>query len=74
MIRQDFNANANVPRKSLKETDKGLIWEIRHAGLLGIKYEVAVRGDLFELVKGESDTEIGGREVLEDVVQAAILG
>ena len=72
MIRQDFSANTF--RKSQKETDKGLIWEIRHAGLLGIKYEVAVRNDLFESVKGESDTELGGREVLEGVVQAAILG
>jgi TATA-binding protein-associated factor len=71
MIRQDFTANS---RKSQKETDKGLIWEIRHAGLLGIKYEVAVRSDLFELVKEESDTEMGGREVLEGVVEAAILG
>ena len=74
MIRQDFTAT--IPRKSQKETDnKGLIWEIRHAGLLGIKYEVAVRSDLFESsVKEESDSEMGGREVLEGVVEAAILG
>ncbi|KAK7035735.1 TBP associated factor [Favolaschia claudopus] len=25
----------------------GLVWQVRHAGLLGIKYEVAVRNDLF---------------------------
>jgi TATA-binding protein-associated factor len=72
MIRQDFTTN--IPRKSQKETDKGLIWEIRHAGLLGIKYEVAVRSDLFESVKDESYSEMGGREVLEGVVEAAILG
>jgi TATA-binding protein-associated factor len=72
MIRQDFSAN--VSRKSQKETDKGLIWEVRHAGLLGIKYEVAVRNDLFESVKEESDSEMGGREVLKGVVEAAILG
>jgi TATA-binding protein-associated factor len=72
MIRQDFITN--IPRKSPKETEKGLIWEIRHAGLLGIKYEVAVRSDLFDSVKEESDSEMGGREVLDGVVEAAILG
>ena len=72
MIRQNFSSI--VPRKSQKETDRGIIWEIRHAGLLGIKYEVAVRSDLFESVKGETDSVMGGREVLEGVVEAAILG
>lgn len=72
MIRQDFTTN--IHRKSQKEMDKGLIWEIRHAGLLGIKYEVAVRSDLFESVKEESGSEMRGREVLEGVVEAAILG
>ena len=39
---------------------------LRHAGLLGIKYEVAVRSDL---VAAE-----GGKEVLRGVVDAAVLG
>lgn len=72
MIRQNFATN--ISRKSQKEIDNGLIWEIRHAGLLGIKYEVAVRSDLFESVKEESGSEMGGRNVLEGVVEAAILG
>ena len=72
MIRQNFTTN--VPRKSQKEMDNGLIWEIRHAGLLGIKYEVAVRSDLFESVKEESGSEMRGRDILEGVVEAAILG
>ncbi|KAJ7063461.1 SNF2 superfamily chromatin remodeling protein [Mycena amicta] len=29
------------------DKDRTHIWEVRHAGLLGIKYEVAVRNDLF---------------------------
>jgi len=75
MIRQDFNIA--VPQKSQKDTEKGHIWEIRHAGLLGIKYEVAVRNDLFDRspVKLEDDdASLGGRDVLQGVVEAAILG
>lgn len=55
------------------------IWEIRHAGLLGIKYEVAVRNDLFdsglEQVKQEDgSSEVTGTTILSDVVEAAVLG
>lgn len=46
---------------------KGHIWEVRHAGLLGIMYEVAVRVDL---VQHEDE----GREILKGVVDAATLG
>lgn len=53
------------------------MWEVRHAGLLGVKYEVAVRTDLFETdaVKQEDD-DMGevGKEVLRGVVDAAVLG
>ena len=43
MIRQDFAlpTGTNGPGNG-----KGHIWEVRHAGLLGIKYEVAVRSDV----------------------------
>jgi TATA-binding protein-associated factor len=50
------------------------IWEVRHAGLLGIKYEVAVRPDL---VSEPIKTDEGGpvsQAALQDVVDAAILG
>jgi hypothetical protein len=45
MIRQDFThpVYSNGPGK-----EKSHIWEVRHAGLLGIKYEVAVRSDVVE--------------------------
>lgn len=81
MIRQDFSPLLNGTPQTPKE--RGHIWEVRHAGLLGIKYEVAVRGDLFDeiplkeetLVKREDvDLGIDGQEVLRGVVEAAILG
>jgi len=74
MICQDFTMP--IPGKSSNETDKGHIWEIRHAGLLGIKYEVAVRNDLFDqsTVKQEDSSESKGLEILQGVVDAAILG
>lgn len=89
MIRQDFPITVKPTNGHFKgrQTEKGHVWEIRHAGLLGIKYEVAVRSDLVttasipseDPVKAE-DVEMqdaqndGGREVLRDVVDAAVLG
>ena len=42
-------------------------WQVRHGGLVGIKYEVAVRPDLFD------DVDVGA-EVLRGVVEAALSG
>ena len=73
MIRQDFNLSTNGKLKT-EPIERNHVWEVRHAGLLGIKYEVAVRHDLFDTeVKTE---ESGGatQNVLQDVVDAAILG
>lgn len=60
MIRQDHAAegattdfNAGFAAKRGK---KGYVWEVRHAGLLGLKYEVVVKKDLLmssESVKSE---------------------
>ena len=58
MIKQDFPMPASAAGRSH-------IWEVRHAGLLGVKYEVAVRNDL---------VGVSGTALLEDVVQAALLG
>lgn len=44
------------------------VWQVRHAGLLGMKYEVAVRPDLVDV------EQEGGREVLKGIVEAALLG
>jgi TATA-binding protein-associated factor len=88
MIRQDFlpggmSQSVSTAVMTTTTTPGGVIpgarrrgethvWEVRHAGLLGIKYEVAVRSDLFESLKGEG--EEGGTQMLQDVVDAAILG
>jgi hypothetical protein len=86
MIQQDFvipslTTNKLPGGKNTKKKPEGEqrthIWEIRHAGLLGIKYEVAVRDDLFESDRvkqegGEFDTT--GKEILRGVVEAAVLG
>jgi TATA-binding protein-associated factor len=45
------------------------VWEVRHAGLLGIKYEVAVRSDLVDNAEVED-----GKKILRGVVEAAVLG
>ncbi len=53
------------------------VWEVRHAGLLGIKYEVAVRTDLVRdnSVKLENEDDASsGKEVLRGIVDAAVLG
>jgi len=83
MIQQDFvipKASVSVSRKTRQksrvvvEEQRSHVWEVRHAGLLGIKYEVAVRSDLFEgdfHVKQEDNV---AQSILQDVVEAAILG
>jgi TATA-binding protein-associated factor len=71
MIRQDFPLPPSGRGKS--DSERGHVWEIRHAGLLGVKYEVAVRSDLFDKGDGKQfDAE--GREILQGVVDAAVLG
>jgi len=52
MIRQDF---APPPGTNGPGKGKGHIWEVRHAGLLGIKYEVAVRSDVVGAAKAEGN-------------------
>ena len=89
MIRQDFvlnNAHAPRPGKPLllkgkngNQLEKQHVWEVRHAGLLGINYEVSVRKDLVEeespTVKNEDDMEMeSGKDVLRGIVDAAVLG
>lgn len=88
MIRQDFVIKPNGKSTSKRPTTKRLagdgernhVWEVRHAGLLGIKYEVAVRSDIFD-DEGGVKQEIGGilpsqegTDMLRDVVDVAILG
>ena len=69
MVRQPW-----ARRGGSKETGERFAWEVRHAGLLGLKYEVAVRGDLLG-ERGDVKPKIDEDEldVLKDVVEAAIL-
>ena len=74
MIRQNFAVPADSKTKS--DPERLHVWEVRHAGLLGIKYEVAVRNDLFNqpIIKQEDDDSIDSEQnVLRGVVGAAIL-
>jgi TATA-binding protein-associated factor len=44
------------------------VWQVRHSGLLGMKYEVAVRNDLVD------PKEEGGKDILKGVLDASLLG
>lgn len=83
MIRQDFPFTVipqKLPafgRKVQPVKERTHVWEVRHAGLLGIKYEVAVRSDLVQPteLKGEfDDGQYTSHAILKDVVDAAVLG
>lgn len=85
MIRQDFNVPAGLRSKPLSAhstksrswSEKTHIWEVRHAGLLGMKYEVAVRSDLFDKKTVKQEELVPAQPgicVLRDVVDAAVLG
>ena len=88
MIKQDFTLSpeasspdakpSNGSRHVASRSANGMhyVWEVRHAGLLGIKYEVAVRTDLVddETSKLEDGDPSSGKEVLRGIVDAAVLG
>ena len=78
MIRQDTERQ----RAAAQPGKRAHSWEVRHAGLLGLKYLVAVRKDLFAArtsegdAIGNNDTEsvTDRRRLLKDVLDVAILG
>lgn len=80
MIRQDFSLAAPtrfLPGASRNDgvlRERTHVWEVRHAGLLGIKYEVAVRSDLVQVNDVKEDSEPSNRAILRDVVDATVLG
>ncbi|EJU05341.1 hypothetical protein DACRYDRAFT_113489 [Dacryopinax primogenitus] len=70
MVHQSFSEDdaKEIFRKSSTQSRlEQRIWEVMHAGLLGIKYEVAVRRDLIQ-------PDGQGKEVLQGVVDVAIIG
>ncbi|KAF7985005.1 hypothetical protein HWV62_9992 [Athelia sp. TMB] len=82
MIKQDFPVVVKAVKGKAIDQERSHVWEVRHAGLLGVKYEVAVRTDLFEtesvkeedVKKEDDDMGEGGKQVLRGVVDAAVLG
>ncbi|TRM59955.1 hypothetical protein BD626DRAFT_572350 [Schizophyllum amplum] len=89
MIKQDFvlpanwNGDGATPAESSRSArhpkarmlNLRHVWEVRHSGLLGLKYEVAVRDDLFVKMDGEvEEGALSGKQILQDVVDSAILG
>lgn len=76
MIRQDWAKRGK--EAAGREKWERFSWEIRHAGLLGLKYEVAVRSDLLGGTAKSEDVkmEVGKEEegwLMKDVVDVAIL-
>ena len=70
MIRQDFTLPkvANGPGK-----ERSHIWEVRHAGLLGIKYEVAVRSDVVEAETTGQDIKAENSATVVTSVEAGLV-
>lgn len=70
MILQDWS---DARAKGSKNMKSAYVWELRHAGLLGLKYELAVRPDL---ITGESPKaeDAGSKAYIEGVLQGSLLG
>ncbi|PKI84186.1 Mot1p [Malassezia vespertilionis] len=68
MIRQDSVREANLVGNGQRN---GYIWEVRHAGLLGLKYEVAVR---FDLLRNDAEKHSVADGMVADVVDVVMLG
>ncbi|WWC90834.1 uncharacterized protein L201_005771 [Kwoniella dendrophila CBS 6074] len=80
MVKQPW-AKRGKAAEGLDKSEK-FTWEVRHAGLLGLKYEVAVKGELLGTskladVKMEGDVkpdiEATELDILKDVVEAGSL-
>ncbi|KAK6910607.1 hypothetical protein I203_104639 [Kwoniella mangroviensis CBS 8507] len=80
MVKQPW-AKRGKAAEGLDRSEK-FAWEVRHAGLLGLKYEVAVRGDLLGSIKDENvkmktdikpDLAVTELDILQDVVEAGVL-
>lgn len=81
MVRQPWAKRGKATKEEsgsiLNEAGDKFRWEVRHAGLLGIKYEVAVRGDLLtrpaKLENGLDDVKPAVSGLLQGVVDTALL-
>jgi TATA-binding protein-associated factor len=77
MVRQSWAKRGKQQDGQERKEGEKFRWEVRHAGLLGIKYEVAVRGDLLTGVakheNGMGDVKPDVGSMLHDVVDVAIM-
>lgn len=88
MVRQD-DVKAELERQAQEDPEsrkgkRNYYWEVKHAGLLGLKYLVAVRHDLFEKQEEENgfpengsiavSTALSRHSRIENVLDTAILG
>jgi TATA-binding protein-associated factor len=87
MIRQEHLPAPAVSGMTVKgkETKRTCIWEIRHAGLLGLKYLVAAKEGMLKdgdesvsngevKVEDDADQRPLGHKMLRDVVSVTVLG
>lgn len=70
MTRQDSLRAAGTP----VDTKRGYVWEVRHAGLLGLRYEVAMRRDMLGGDVPPERRGVPGSDMLTDVIEVALLG
>lgn len=45
------------------------VWQVRHSGLLGLKYLVAVKGDMLRIGFGAEDVEMKSEEDVKPIVK-----
>ena len=75
MVRQDWlQAGSASAMSAAGGRARGYAWEVRHAGLLGLKYEVAVRADLFDADVVKTETAVNGATVSPVKAEAPAAG
>ena len=74
MIRQDSLRADPTMAAEISGMRRGSVWEVRHAGLLGLKYEVAMRKDMLGATPAGGAPGAPGTDMLTDVLEVALLG
>lgn len=60
-----------VQQKSDDKAGRGkYVWQVRHSGLLGLKYLVAVKGDLLRIGVKTEDVEMKSEDDVKPVIKA----
>lgn len=74
MVRQEWLETPSSSSKSStgSRRAKGYAWEVRHAGLLGLKYEVAVRADLFGAADAAATADLSSSGIVDVKVESIV--